>query len=194
MRFAAEKPGCKRVLGGISPIDPASSATWTPVACCDHVDVIAVHGFPLDWNHWTIHEWPDKLGGNPGGDALPVWVSEVGVSTFGAEEVQEFGLKRTAELLIGKGRPHPLVQSVRSAARLARHHPSPRSGRFVLLPAFLHGPAAGGWHAQAGAATLSRLYARNSASASGSISKITGWMTAVRMAAGSGRQAVCAPG
>ena len=33
---------------------------------------------------------------------LPVWVSEVGVSTFGAEEVQEFGLRRTAELLIGR--------------------------------------------------------------------------------------------
>jgi beta-xylosidase len=31
-----------------------------------------------------------------------VWVTEVGVSTFGAEEVQEFGLKRTAELLIGR--------------------------------------------------------------------------------------------
>jgi beta-xylosidase len=33
---------------------------------------------------------------------LPVWVSEVGVSTFGAEEVQDFGLKRTAELLDGQ--------------------------------------------------------------------------------------------
>src|SRR5690606_13948696 len=32
----------------------------------------------------------------------PVWVSEVGVSTFGAEEVQDWGLKRTAGLLIGK--------------------------------------------------------------------------------------------
>jgi len=28
--------------------------------------------------------------------------SEVGVSTFGAEEVQRFGLKRSAELLIGR--------------------------------------------------------------------------------------------
>ena len=27
----------------------------------NHIDVVAVHGFPLDWNHWTIHEWPDKL-------------------------------------------------------------------------------------------------------------------------------------
>ena len=33
---------------------------------------------------------------------LPVWVSEVGVSTFGAEEVQEFGLRRTVELLSGR--------------------------------------------------------------------------------------------
>ena len=33
---------------------------------------------------------------------LPVWVSEVGVSTFGAEEVQELGLRRTAELLRGR--------------------------------------------------------------------------------------------
>ena len=33
---------------------------------------------------------------------LPIWVSEVGVSTFGAEEVQVWGLDRTAELLIGR--------------------------------------------------------------------------------------------
>jgi beta-xylosidase len=32
----------------------------------------------------------------------PVWVSEAGASTFGAEEVQQFGLKRAAELLIGR--------------------------------------------------------------------------------------------
>jgi beta-xylosidase len=67
-----------------------------------HVDVVAVHGFPLDWNHWTIHEWPDKLREIQAVTDLPVWVSEVGVSTFGAEEVQEFGLKRSAELLIGR--------------------------------------------------------------------------------------------
>jgi beta-xylosidase len=33
---------------------------------------------------------------------LPIWVSEVGASSFGAEEVQEFGLQRTAELLLGR--------------------------------------------------------------------------------------------
>ena len=34
--------------------------------------------------------------------SLPVWVSEVGVSSFGAEEVQAWGLKRSAELLVGR--------------------------------------------------------------------------------------------
>jgi beta-xylosidase len=61
-----------------------------------------VHGFPLDWNHWQIHEWPQKLAEIQAVTRLPVWVSEVGVSTFGAEEVQEFGLTRTSELLAGR--------------------------------------------------------------------------------------------
>jgi beta-xylosidase len=68
----------------------------------DAVEVVAVHGFPLDWNHWQIHEWPDKLDEIRAVTGRPLWVSEVGVSTFGAEEVQEFGLRRTAELLVGR--------------------------------------------------------------------------------------------
>jgi beta-xylosidase len=63
---------------------------------------VALHGFPLDWNHWTIHEWPDKLREIQAVTSLPIWVTEVGVSTFGADEVQEFGLRRTAELLLGR--------------------------------------------------------------------------------------------
>jgi beta-xylosidase len=100
--IAAEKPGLRRVLGGISPIDPAFVKRMESQCVLHHVDVVAVHGFPLDWNHWTIHEWPDKLNEIRAVTTLPIWVSEVGVSTFGAEEVQEWGLKRTAELLIGR--------------------------------------------------------------------------------------------
>jgi beta-xylosidase len=66
------------------------------------VDVVAVHGFPLDWNHWAINQWPEKLREIEAVTTLPVWVTEVGASTFGAEEVQEFGLRRTAELLLGR--------------------------------------------------------------------------------------------
>jgi beta-xylosidase len=98
----AERPGLRRVLGGISPIDPEFIRNLQQKCVLGHVDVVAVHGFPLDWNHWTIHEWPEKLREIQAVTDLPVWVSEVGVSTFCAEEVQEFGLRRTAELLTGR--------------------------------------------------------------------------------------------
>jgi beta-xylosidase len=99
---AAERPGLPRVLGGMSPIDPGFVRTLDRHGVLDVVDVVAVHGFPLDWNHWQIGEWPDKVAEIEAVTRLPVWVSEVGVSTFGADEVQEFGLKRTAELLRGR--------------------------------------------------------------------------------------------
>jgi beta-xylosidase len=99
---AAERPRLTRVMGGISPIDPQFITTLDANGALDCVDVVAVHGFPLDWNHWQIHEWPDKLAEVRAATRLPIWVSEVGASTFGAEEVQVFGLSRTAELLTGR--------------------------------------------------------------------------------------------
>lgn len=96
----AEHSSLPRVLGGISPIDPAFIRRMQTLGALDYLDVVAVHGFPLDWNHWTIHEWPDKVAEISSVTAKPVWVSEVGASSFGAEEVQEFGLQKTAELLI----------------------------------------------------------------------------------------------
>jgi len=98
----AENSRLPRVLGGISPIDPQFLKNMQRQCVLKHVDVVAVHGFPLDWNHWTINEWPTKLAEIRAVTELPLWVSEVGVSTFGAEEVQEFGLRRTAELLRGR--------------------------------------------------------------------------------------------
>lgn len=89
-------------LGGISPIDPNFIQTLERQDVLNHVDIVAVHGFPLDWNHWTIHEWPDKLEEVRAVTKLPLWISEVGVSTFGAEEVQEWGIQKTAELLKGR--------------------------------------------------------------------------------------------
>jgi beta-xylosidase len=99
---ASENSRLTRVLGGISPIDTGFLVNMRDKGVLDVVDVVAVHGFPLDWNHWSIHEWPDKLAEVRTVTRQPLWVSEVGVSSFGAEEVQEFGLKRSAELLIGR--------------------------------------------------------------------------------------------
>jgi beta-xylosidase len=102
---AAERPRLVKVLGGISPIDPTFMQNMERQGVLKAVDAVGVHGFPLDWNHWQIHEWPAKLAEIRAVTKLPLWVSEVGVSTFGAEEVQEFGLDRTAELLLGPGGP-----------------------------------------------------------------------------------------
>jgi beta-xylosidase len=96
-------PDVTRVLGGMSPIDPHWVNLMNSHGALDAVDVLAVHGFPLDWNLWPIDAWPDKIAeieAVSGGK--PVWVTEVGVGSFGAEEVQVFGVERTAELLIGR--------------------------------------------------------------------------------------------
>src|SRR5579885_3246665 len=99
--IAADCPQLPKALGGISPIDPQFILNMREQGVLDLLQIVAVHGFPLDWNHWMINEWPQKLAAIRAVTHLPVWISEVGVSSFGAEEVQEFGLQRTAELLLG---------------------------------------------------------------------------------------------
>jgi beta-xylosidase len=97
----AANPNIPRVLGGMSPIDPTFVQNLASKGAMEHVDVVAVHGFPLDWNLWQIGEWPAKIAEIRTVTDKPIWVSEVGVSSFGAEEVQAWGLKRSAELLKG---------------------------------------------------------------------------------------------
>lgn len=98
----AINPQLTRVLGGMSPIDAEWLLKLERHGALGAVDVVAVHGFPLDWNLWPIHDWPVKIAEIQAVTDKPVWVTEVGVSSFGAEEVQVFGLQRTAELLIGR--------------------------------------------------------------------------------------------
>jgi beta-xylosidase len=93
-------PDIPIVLGGISPIDPHFMKLMASHGVLDHVDVVAVHGFPLDWNHWNVYEWPQKLDEIRAVTNKRIWVSEVGASSFGAEEVQVFGLQKMAELLL----------------------------------------------------------------------------------------------
>src|SRR5690349_18886740 len=96
-------PEVKRVLGGISPIDPFFIDRLKNKGVLDEIDVVAIHGFPLDWNLWPIDEWPQRIADIesvvPGG---VLSVTEVGAGRFGAEDVQQFGLNRSAELLTGR--------------------------------------------------------------------------------------------
>ena len=98
----AENPALTRVLGGMSPIDPSFIRRLADKGALDEIDVVAVHGFPLDWNLWQIDEWPAKVAEIAAVTDKPVWVTEVGVSSFGSEEVQAWGVRKTAELLVGR--------------------------------------------------------------------------------------------
>ena len=172
--IAAENPAHVKVLGGMSPIDPTFLTNLAGKGVLGAVDAVAVHGFPLDWNHWQINEWPAKLAEIQAVTDLPVWVTEVGVSTFGAEEVQVFGLQRTAELLIGRAPAHPLVQPLdlpRAWPATTRHREAEGSSYYRH---FYMGLLARGRLAQAGPAPLRQVHARISASASGSTSRTTG--------------------
>jgi len=95
-------PDLPLVLGGISPIDPAFIRLMQSKGVVDAVDALAVHGFPLDWNHWPIHAWPERIAEIEAVSEKPVWVTEVGASSFGADEVQLFGLQRSQSLLLDR--------------------------------------------------------------------------------------------
>jgi beta-xylosidase len=102
MAIRQVRPDLPLVLGGISPIDATFVSLLKSYGLLEHLDAVAVHGFPLDWNHWQINDWPKKLDEIRAVTDLPIWVTEVGVSTFGADEVQVFGVQRTAQLLLGR--------------------------------------------------------------------------------------------
>ncbi len=87
------------VLGGVSACDCDFLRLMRSHGTLDCVDAVGVHGFPLDWNHWQVKDWPSKVAEAFDVAQKPVWVTEVGASSFGAEEVQAFGLERTLELL-----------------------------------------------------------------------------------------------
>jgi beta-xylosidase len=98
----AEAPHVTRVLGGVSPIDPRFIGNMKAQGVLEAMDVVAVHGFPLDWNLWAVEDWPEKLDAVRAVTDLPVWVTEVGISTFAGDAVQAEGLHRTANVLRGQ--------------------------------------------------------------------------------------------
>ena len=95
----AINPDLKIVLGGVSSCDWRWIELMKNHGALEEIDVVAVHGFPLDWNHWHVNDWPERIRQTGASAGLPVWVSEVGASSFGAEEVAAFGLERMSSLL-----------------------------------------------------------------------------------------------
>ena len=95
-------PDLRIVLGGVPSCDPDFLRLMRGKGVMEFVDVVGVHGFPLDWNHWKLDEWPSRIEEAAQVSEKPVWITEVGVSSFGCDEVQKFGLERTLDLTRGR--------------------------------------------------------------------------------------------
>src|SRR5687768_10334998 len=70
----AENPKLPRILGGISPIDPNFVSNMRRLGVLDHVDIVAVHAFPLTWSDWPIRHWPRRLTEIQAIASRPVWI------------------------------------------------------------------------------------------------------------------------
>ena len=117
-----------------------------------------------------------QAGGNSSGnEACRLWVSEVGVSTFGAEEVQEFGVQKTAELLTGQlDRIHwySLYDLPRAWPATTRHREAEGSSYYRH---FYMGLLREDGSPKLAYKQFSKVHARRLGSASGFISRITVW-------------------
>jgi beta-xylosidase len=87
------------VLGGMSPIDPSFLRQLHALGALQCVDVLAVHGFPLDWNLWPLEEWPARIQQIREEFGKPVWITETGVSSYANEEVAAWGLRHSRDIL-----------------------------------------------------------------------------------------------
>lgn len=90
------------VLGGMSPIDRRFLRVLDSRGALAGIDILAVHGFPMDWNLWPMEQWPEHIDSVRAEFDRPVWVTETGVSTFVSEKKAAWGMRRMQEFLRGE--------------------------------------------------------------------------------------------
>jgi hypothetical protein len=99
-RLGRIAPDVTRVLGGISPIDPRFIRNVFGRGLGSAIDVVAVHGFPLDWNRWHLSEWPRRIEAiREVSDGKPVWATEVGASSIVSPALQAWAVDATLSQL-----------------------------------------------------------------------------------------------
>lgn len=94
-------PNVRIVLGGISPIDPNFLRLLRSYGLLNELDVLAVHGFPFDWNLWHVEEWPAKVEALRREFGMPVWITETGVSSWASETNMAWGVRTLCRILRG---------------------------------------------------------------------------------------------
>lgn len=93
----AAAAGKQTVLGGMIPIDRHWLELIAAHGGLEHIDVVAIHGFPgmwwndapnWDWHtHWT--GWADKIADLGGAvERRPIWITETGLSTWDLDRAE----------------------------------------------------------------------------------------------------------
>ncbi len=92
--YAAERVGrCgkRSVLGGMVPVDPEWLRLVRSQGALEHVDAVAIHGFPQMWwptyPNWDWHAhwrgWNDKVAvAAAEAEGRPIWITETGLATW----------------------------------------------------------------------------------------------------------------
>lgn len=91
----AKHRGKQTVLGGMVPVDHTWLELMESYGVLDHIDVVAIHGFPEMWWHdapnwdWYAHwsGWADKvayIAAHAG--RRPIWITETGLATWKMDE------------------------------------------------------------------------------------------------------------
>ena len=118
----AENAALPTVLGGMSPIDPSFVRNLEGKGALDLIDVVAVHGFPLDWNLWSIHDWPAKIDEIRAVTDKPVWVFGGGGFELRRAGGAELGIDPHGRVAERRRATGALVQPLRPAEDLGSHH------------------------------------------------------------------------
>ena len=87
----AKRRGRTTVLGGMIPVDHTWLGLMDRYGVLDHVDIVAIHGFPEMWwddaPNWDWHThwsgWPDRIEyiRRYAGER-PIWITETGLATW----------------------------------------------------------------------------------------------------------------
>lgn len=77
----SEHASVTRVLGGIAPPDPNFIALMKGYGVLAEMEAVGAHCFPLAWSAVSLAEWPRVMDQVEAAAELPVWVTEVGISS-----------------------------------------------------------------------------------------------------------------
>jgi CDP-paratose 2-epimerase len=105
---AARRYGVRTVLGGMLPVDHHWLALMRDHGALEHIDVVAIHGFPQMWwedapcwdRESSWQGWDEKIAYiRAYTEGRPVWVTETGFATWDAHAERPGRYRLQAELL-----------------------------------------------------------------------------------------------